>query len=115
MRKENDDIIRLIVKSLRGELTPEEEILFLSWKSRSKANEEMYECLEREYKEHTEYSLFQQFDARREWSTVAKGIRGRRSTRRFYRVAVAASLLILGVASYLLVPSGQKVPQRLAR
>lgn len=114
MRKENDDIIRLIVKSLRGELTPGEETLFLSWKSRSKANEEMYGRLEREYKEHSEYPLFQQFDARREWSTVAKGIRGRRSTRRFYRVAVAASLLILGVASYLLFPPEQKVPPRLA-
>ena len=114
MRKENNDIIRLIVKSLRGELTPEEEALFLSWKSRSKANEEMYGRLEREYEEHTEYELFKQFDARREWSAVAKGIHGRRSVRRFYRVAVAASLLVLGVASYLLFPSGQKVPQRLA-
>lgn len=115
MRKENDDIIRLIVKSLRGELTPGEEVLFASWKSRSKENEEMYRRLELEYKEHAEYSLYKQFDARREWAAVAKGIRKKRSLYRFYRVAIAASFLVLGIASYLLFPVGKEEPRQLAK
>lgn len=59
MEKETDHIIQLIVKSLRGELTPGEESLFSAWKSRSKANEEMYQRLVREYLEHSEYPLYE--------------------------------------------------------
>lgn len=115
MRRENDDIIRLIVKSLRGELTPGEEVLFASWKSRSKENEEMYRRLELEYKEHAEYSLYKQFDAQKEWAAVAKGIRAKRSLYRFYRVAIAASFLILGIASYLMFPVEKEESRQLAK
>ena len=103
MEKETDHIIQLIVKSLRGELTPGEESLFSAWKSRSKANEEMYQRLEREYLEHSEYPLYEQFHNRREWMVVKKGIHGRRSIYRFYRVAVAAAIVLLGVSSYLVL------------
>ena len=65
MKKETEYIIQLIVKRLRGELSPEEETFFMTWKARSKANEELYERLENEYVEHTEYPLYEQFNARR--------------------------------------------------
>lgn len=55
MKKETEYIIQLIVKRLQGGLSLEEETFFAAWKSRSKANEELYERLENEYKEHTEY------------------------------------------------------------
>ena len=58
MKKETEYIIQLIVKRLQGGLSPEEETFFAAWKSRSKANEELYERLENEYKEHTEYPLY---------------------------------------------------------
>ena len=115
MRKENDDIIRLIVRSLRGELTPDEEVLFISWKSCSKANEEMYRRLEREYKEHAEYALYKQFDTRREGAAVEKCIRKRRSVHRLYRVAIAASFLVLGIASYILLAPEKENPRQLAK
>ena len=46
MKKETEYIIQLIVKRLQGGLSPEEETFFTAWKSRSKANEELYERLE---------------------------------------------------------------------
>ena len=46
MKKETEYIIQLIVKRLQGGLSPEEETFFAAWKSRSKANEELYERLE---------------------------------------------------------------------
>ena len=67
MKKEIEYIIPLIVKRLRGELSPEEETFFMAWKSHSKANEELYERLENEYEKHTEYLLYEQFNARRSW------------------------------------------------
>ena len=59
MKKETEYIIQLIVKRLQGGLSLEEETFFAAWKSRSKANEELYERLENEYKEHTEYPLYE--------------------------------------------------------
>ena len=46
MKKETEYIIQLIVKRLQGGLSLEEETFFAAWKSRSKANEELYERLE---------------------------------------------------------------------
>ena len=43
MKKETEYIIQLIVKRLQGGLSPEEETFFAAWKSRSKANEELYD------------------------------------------------------------------------
>lgn len=74
MKKETEYIIQLIVKRLQGGLSPEEETFFAAWKSRSKANEELYERLENEYKEHTEYPLYEHFNARRSWPSVMKDI-----------------------------------------
>lgn len=101
MEKETDHIIQLIVRRLHGGLTPGEESLFSAWKSRSRANEEMYQRLEREYLEHTEYPLYEQFNDRREWAVIKKGIHKKRSLHRFNRVAVAAAIVLLGVFSYL--------------
>lgn len=57
MKKETEYIIQLIVKRLQGGLSPEEETFFAAWKSRSKANEELYERLENEY-ENTRNILY---------------------------------------------------------
>ena len=58
MKKETEYTIQLIVKRLQGGLSLAEETFFTAWKSRSKANEELYERLENEYEEHTEYPLY---------------------------------------------------------
>lgn len=102
MKKETEYIIQLIVKRLRGELSPEEETFFMAWKARSKANEELYERLENEYVEHTEYPLYEQFNARRSWPSVKEGIQRRGSIRRLYRGAAAAAIVLLCVSSYLM-------------
>ena len=102
MKKETEYIIQLIVKRLQGELSPEEETFFIAWKVRSKANEELYERLESEYEKHTEYPLYEQFNARRSWPSVKKGIQKREFTRCLYRrVAVVASVLLC-ISFYLM-------------
>ena len=106
MKKETEYIIQLIVKRLQGGLSPEEETFFAAWKSRSKANEELYERLENEYKEHTEYPLYEQFNARRSWPSVMKDIRKRHSIRRLYRGIAAAAIVLLSVSSYLMFSTG---------
>ena len=98
MKKETEYIIQLIVKRLQGGLSPEEETFFTAWKSRSKANEELYERLENEYEEHTEYPLYEQFNARRSWPSVMKDIRKRHSIRRLYRGVAAAAIVLLSVS-----------------
>ena len=106
MKKETEYIIQLIVKRLQGGLSPEEETFFTAWKSRSKANEELYERLENEYEEHTEYPLYEQFNARRSWPSVMKDIRKRHSIRRLYRGVAAAAIVLLSVSSYLMFSTG---------
>ena len=106
MKKETEYIIQLIVKRLQGGLSPEEETFFAAWKSRSKANEELYERLENEYKEHTEYPLYEYFNARRSWPSVMKDIRKRHSIRRLYRGVAAAAIVLLSVSSYLMFSTG---------
>lgn len=106
MKKETEYIIQLIVKRLQGGLSPEEETFFTAWKSRSKANEELYERLENEYEEHTEYPLYEQFNARRSWPSVKEGIRKRHSIRRLYRGVAAAAIVLLSVSSYLMFSTG---------
>lgn len=102
MKKEIEYIIPLIVKRLRGELSPEEETFFMAWKSHSKANEELYERLENEYEKHTEYLLYEQFNARRSWPSVKKSIQRRDSIRCLYCGVAAAAIVLLCVSSYLM-------------
>ena len=106
MKKETEYIIQLIVKRLQGGLSPEEETFFAAWKSRSKANEELYERLENEYEEHTEYPLYEHFNARRSWPSVMKDIRKRHSIRRLYRGVAATAIVLLSVSSYLMFSTG---------
>ena len=94
------------MKRLQGGLSLEEETFFAAWKSRSKANEELYERLENEYKEHTEYPLYEHFNARRSWPSVMKDIRKRHSIRRLYRGVAAAAIVLLSVSSYLMFSTG---------
>ena len=112
MKKETEYIIQLIVKRLQGGLSPEEETFFAAWKSRSKANEELYERLENEYEEHTEYPLYEQFNARRSWPSVMKDIRKRHSIRRLYRGVAATAIVLLSVSSYLMFSTGGAAVQR---
>lgn len=114
MKQAQDDIIWLIVKSLRGKITPEEELFLSKWKFQSKANEQMYQRLEIESREHTEYPLFRQFHSRREWSLLLKGIYRRRFVRRMSRVAVAASFILFGVSSYFIFSSEQDKAVKIA-
>ena len=104
MKKETEYIIQLIVKRLQGGLSPEEKLS--AAKSRSKANEELYERLENEYEEHTEYPLYEHFNARRSWPSVMKDIRKRHSIRRLYRGVAATAIVLLSVSSYLMFSTG---------
>lgn len=74
----------------------------MAWKSHSKANEELYERLENEYEKHTEYLLYEQFNARRSWPSVKKSIQRRDSIRCLYCGVAAAAIVLLCVSSYLM-------------
>lgn len=97
-------IVDIILKALRGQLSKEESESFREWLSQSEKNASLYERLSNEQYVLEQYELYSRADSRRAWNRV-KGRQRRRVIFRVVRYA-ACLLVIVGMAAYFLNEGG---------
>lgn len=96
---------QLIVPSLQGELSPEEEQAFSEWLNASPANKEKYEQLKKVWREDmADYTLYENADANQAWTALQKKDSRVLSMKKWTIAAVI--LLLIGAPSIWYFTSG---------
>jgi transmembrane sensor len=86
---------QLIVSSLQGELSPEEERVFSDWLNASPANKEKYEQIKKVWREDlADYSLYENADENQAWTALQKKKDSRVLSMKKWTIAAVIFLLV---------------------
>lgn len=102
MKNSPFDIVELIIKKFRGNLTQEEGIALSNWRDDDLRNKLFLEDLDKKTTQGIDTSVFNQFDTERAWKSVLKK-QQKRTTIFMWRSIAAVLAILISITAYFLI------------
>jgi len=87
---------KLIIKKLNNTLTSQEEIIFSKWYNESPAHKDYFNAVKKNHSTN-----INDIDVEKGWMKLQRNLKGHKSKNNYYKYAIAASLILLIAANFL--------------